>query len=462
VARFAKTSEIAVDPAHLFEWHARPGALQRLLPPWDDVRVLAGGEGGLAPGREVVLGMRRAGVPLRWRARHTELSDASFVDEQVSGPFARWLHTHRVATRSAGGAVLTDEIDYEVPFGALGELVGGRWVERELSRMFAFRHDRTRGDVTRHQRHADLGRLRIVLSGASGLLGTALAAFLATGGHEVRRLVRGAARGAGEISWDPARGEIDARALADTDAFIHLSGENVGDGRWTTERKQRILESRTRSTELLSRAIAKLERKPRAMLSASAVGVYGDRADEILDEESHLGDDFLAGVCRAWERATAPASDAGVRVVHLRFGVVLTPKGGALAKLLPLFKAGLGGRVGGGKQYLSWIGLSDAVYAAHFALATEALAGPVNVVAPEPVTNAELTATLARVLGRPAWMHVPRAAIELALGEMGRETVLASQRALPRKLVGAGFVHEHSTLEEALRFELGRTTERAT
>ncbi len=455
MAHFRKRSDIPVEASALFAWHSRRGALERLLPPWDATRVLAGG-GGIEPGREVTLGMRRAGVPLRWRARHTKLEpNRSFVDEQVEGPFARWEHTHVVEPRGAK-ASLTDDIEYALPFGKLGSATLGRWVESTLERTFDFRHARTRGDVMRHEQAKNLGRMKVVVSGASGLVGTALTAFLETGGHEVVRLVRGAPRGAGEIAWDPAAGTIDARALEGADAVIHLSGENVSAGRWTDERKRRIVESRASSTELLSKAIAGLDRKPRVLLSASAIGIYGSRGDEPLEEDSAPGSDFLADVCRRWEGATSAASDAGIRVACLRFGVVLSPKGGALAKLLPLFQLGMGGRVGDGRQYMSFVGLTDAVYAAHHVLATPSLSGPVNVVGPEPVTNRELTSVLAKVLGRPAFLPVPRAAIELAFGEMGRETVLASQRVSPKRLIETGYAFEHPSLEDTLRFELGR------
>ena len=297
---------------------------------------------------------------------------------------------------------------------------------------------------------------QVVVSGASGLLGTALTELLSANGHEVIRLVRGKPSVVGEVAWDPSAGKLDAAEVAGADAFIHLSGENVSEGRWSDERRKRIIDSRTQTTELIARTIAKMKKKPSVFVSASAIGFYGSRGDDLLDETSPTGGDFLADVCRRWEAATAEASDAGVRTVKLRFGVVLSVRGGALAKLLPIFKMGLGGRVGDGRQYMSWVSMPDAIRASSFALSEDGLSGAVNVVAPNPVTNRELASTLGRVLGRPSFFPVPKVAIDLAFGEMGRETVLASQRVTPRKLLDAGFKFEHATLESALRFELGR------
>lgn len=309
----------------------------------------------------------------------------------------------------------------------------------------------------RNDPFGDLGKMRIVVSGASGLLGTALTAFLRAGGHDVVRLVRGVPSDPTEVAWDPSStGTIDEVALAGADAFVHLSGESVSDGRWTDERRRRIIESRTKTTALIARTIANVEKKPSVLLSASAIGFYGSRGEEQLDETSTTGSDFLADVCRQWEASTMAASEAGVRTVHLRFGVVLSAKGGALTKLVPIFKMGLGGRIGDGRQFMSWVSLADAIHATHFALFDPSLSGPVNVVSPNPVTNRALASVLGKVLGRPSFFPVPKAAIDLAFGEMGRETVLASQRVAPRKLLAAGYRFEHETLESALRFELGR------
>jgi uncharacterized protein len=299
--------------------------------------------------------------------------------------------------------------------------------------------------------------LHVVVTGASGLIGSALVRRLTDDGHRVTRLVRRAA-GPGEIFWNPAAGVLDPAPLEGIDAVVHLSGENVG-ARWTAARKARIRASRVASTRLLSETLAVLQHPPRVLVSASAVGIYGDRGDEILTEQSSLGNpdrDFLASVAREWEAAADPARDKGIRVVHPRFGVVLSPAGGALQKMLPPFRLGLGGRFGSGKQWMSWISLDDAVEAVYRALVADGpgLEGAVNVTAPEPRTNRDFTDTLARVLSRPAPLAVPEAALRLALGEMAGGTILASSRALPAKLLQVGYAFRQVGLEGALRHVL--------
>ena len=298
-------------------------------------------------------------------------------------------------------------------------------------------------------------RLHIVVSGAGGLIGSALVRRLTIQGHRVSRLVRRAA-GPGEIAWDPAARSLDPATLEGADAVVHLSGENVG-ARWTTARKARIRSSRVASTRLLSETLAGLQRPPQVLISASAVGIYGDRGDEVLTEESPPGDpnrDFLVSVTREWEKAAEPARVEGIRVVHPRFGVVLSPAGGALRKMLLPFRLGLGARLGSGKLWMSWISIDDAVQAVHQALVDDGLQGPVNVTAPDPLTNRDFTRTLARVLSRPALFAVPESALRLALGEMAGGTILSSARVVPARLLQAGYHFGHPDLESALRHVL--------
>jgi uncharacterized protein len=292
-------------------------------------------------------------------------------------------------------------------------------------------------------------RMVIAISGSSGLVGSALRAALEARGHTIKRLVRRPARGPEEISWDPEREQLDARGLEGVDAVVNLAGESLAQ-RWTTNARTRIRSSRVNGTIALSRAIASLAVKPRVMLSGSAIGIYGNRGDESLDESSVPGDDFLASVAKAWETATAPASEAGIRVVLLRTGLVLSRQGGALPKMLLPFQLGVGGRFGDGNQWMSWIAISDLIAALAFLVRADSVSGPVNLVAPNPVTNAEFARTLASVLGRPAMVPVPRFALSVLLGEMGEETVLASQRVVARRLLENGFKFKFPTLEEAL------------
>lgn len=293
-------------------------------------------------------------------------------------------------------------------------------------------------------------RMIIAVSGSSGLVGSALTGALEARGHTIRRLVRRPAHGSDEISWDPERGQLDVRGLDGVDAVVNLAGENLAQ-RWTARARSRIRAGRVNGTTILSRAIAAMSRKPRVMLSGSAVGIYGNRSDEILEESSDLGTDFLATVCKDWEGATAPAADAGIRVVRMRTGLVMARRGGALPKMLIPFRLGVGGRLGDGHQWMSWIALTDVVAALAFLLRAEAVAGPVNLVAPNPVTNAEFTRTLAHVLGRPALFRVPRFVLSALLGQMADDTVLASQRVRARQLLENGFKFKQPTLEGALR-----------
>jgi uncharacterized protein (TIGR01777 family) len=298
--------------------------------------------------------------------------------------------------------------------------------------------------------------LRIGISGASGLVGRPLSQRLRRAGHRVLRLVRRDPAGPDEMRFDPATGDLDADRLEGLDALVHLAGASIAAGRWTAERRRRIRDSRVSGTTLLARALAGLTRGPRVLVSASAVGYYGDRGEEILDEDAVAGAGFLAETCVAWEGATAPAEAAGLRVVKLRMGVVLAVDGGALARLLPPFRAGLGGRLGDGRQFMSWISREDLLRVIEHALAHDEVVGPVNAVAPQPVRNADFALTLARVLRRPALLPAPALAIRLLLGQMGRELLLASSRVVPRRLERAGFRHLHPDLESALRSVLGR------
>lgn len=299
--------------------------------------------------------------------------------------------------------------------------------------------------------------MKVLITGASGFVGSALVPFLTSEGHFVVRLVRAApAPGRSEVSWDPGRGTIDLDALEGMDAAVHLAGENIAARPWTIDGKRRIRESRVGGTRLLCESFARLARPPKALVCASAVGYYGDRGHEMLREDSPPGRGFLAEVCREWEAASEAAERKGIRVVRLRIGMVLSPTGGALARMLGVFRAGLGGRVGSGEQYMSWIALDDLVGAVDHALRTASLEGPVNAVAPRPVTNREFAKTLGRVLGRPAVVPVPAFAVRVVLGEMADELLLASARVQPDRLLLSGYAFRHPGLEGALRHLLGR------
>lgn len=290
--------------------------------------------------------------------------------------------------------------------------------------------------------------MKIVVSGASGLIGSALVPSLEGAGHEVVRLVRGRTATARELEWDPAAGTLDASKLAGIDGAVHLSGATIG-RRWTRARKAEIRESRVKSTMLLAETLASVDPRPSVLVCTGGVGIYGDRGDEILTEESELGSGFLSEVGRAWESACEPARSAGLRVVNLRGGIVLSRQGGALARLLTPFRLGLGGRVGSGRQWWSWIAIDDLVRAIRFAL-EGTLAGPVNTVSPNPATNGQFAKTLGQALGRPTVFPFPAIAAKALFGEMAEEALLTGQRALPARLLDAGFAFDYPELGPAL------------
>jgi uncharacterized protein (TIGR01777 family) len=319
--------------------------------------------------------------------------------------------------------------------------------------MFAFRHSRTRNDLMQQGLFPD-AQLHVAVTGASGLVGSSLCAFLSTAGHRVSRIGRDPETS--DITWDPSTNTIDWSALEGLDAVIHLAGESILGLRWTRAKKRRILESRVSGTRMIAEGLSRLERPPRVLISASAVGFYGDRGEEIVEEESGPGTGFLADVCQNWERASDAASNAGIRVVNLRIGMVLSATGGALAAQRPVFTLGLGGRFGSGNQAISWITLDDLVYAIHFLMHREDLSGPVNATAPRSVTNAGFARALGRVLSRPAFLPVPGFALKAALGEMAQEMMLGGAHARPGVLTRAGFEFSQPDLMSALRMELGR------
>lgn len=464
---FTRNSVVPHPVEEVFAWHERPGALERLLPPWQGVEVLEQ-TGGLREGARVVLRMRLA--PLlhaTWVARHTDYDPPRrFRDLAERGPFRSWDHTHRFDPTPDGHCSMTDEIRFQLPGGALGGALASGHIERELARGFAYRHRIVARDLRRHAEARAAGFApgqRVWITGASGLVGSSLAAMLSSGGHSVTRLVRSAAAspGAGSellrtptVTW-PEFGPAAAE-FPPPDVVVHLAGENVAARRWSESQKRRLIDSRVGPTRRLCEALARLPKPPHTLIAASAIGYYGDRGEETLPESAPQGRGFLADLCRAWEEATSPAREAGIRVVTLRIGVVLTPRGGALAKMLPAFQAGLGGKLGSGRQWMSWISLDDLLGLILFAAANRGVVGPVNAVAPGAVTNAEFTAALARALGRWTGPPVPATALRMAVGALADEALLASARVAPQAAHSAGFRFDDPGLEGAFAHLFGQ------
>ena len=446
-------TRLAVTAGEAYAWHTRPGAFERLAPPWENVAIIDR-HGTIRKGDWLALETRLGPLRLRWKAVHEQhVEGASITDVQESGPFKFWRHSHRFEEKGRSSSQLVDRIVYELPFEPVSRLLAGKQTRSKIDRMFRYRHETTAGDLRLHRRLKGEGVMKVAITGSTGLVGTALTALLTSGGHEVLSISRGSS---GEnLIWDPYSDKMESAGLEGVDAVVHLSGENIA-GRWSSEKKKRIRESRIKGTTLLSNTLAGMKAPPKVLVAASAIGYYGERGETILDEEAESGQGFLAEVCREWEAATQPAVEKGIRVVNLRIGVVLTPQGGALQKMLLPFKMGAGGVVGSGRQYWSWITLDDVIGAIYHALATDELSGPVNAVAPNPVTNREFTKILGEVLSRPTLFPLPGFAARLALGEMADELLLSSTRVKPKKLLASGYEFRKSDLESALRHVLGR------
>ncbi|WP_233576196.1 TIGR01777 family oxidoreductase [Saccharopolyspora rhizosphaerae] len=428
----------------VFAWHGRPGAITRLTPPWQPVRVVA--EASSLRDGHAVLGFPGG---LRWVAAHQP--DAydpphQFEDVLESRPLARvlrWRHTHRFAEVDGDRTRVEDSVATPVP-------------RRALRAMFRYRHAQLADDLTAHARARSWTdrALTVAVTGSNGLVGKAVTALLSTGGHRVLRLVRRAARAPEERRWDPLDPAADL--LRGVDAVIHLAGEPIA-GRFTHAHEVAIRDSRVEPTRLLAQRAATSPDGPTAFVSASAIGIYGpDRGDEPLTEDSERGEGFLADVVAEWEAATAPAEQAGLRCVRVRTGIVQSPQGGTLRLLYPLFAAGAGGRLGDGTHWLSWIGIDDLADIYLRAVCDQATSGPINAVAPRPVRNQRYTRTLASVLHRPAVLPVPALAPRLLLGRRGAdELALADQNVRPARLLAQEHVFRHPELDSALRHVLG-------
>lgn len=349
---------------------------------------------------------------------------------------------------------MKDQIQYALPFDPISRPFISI-IQKKLKSIFDYRHTTLAHDLTLHNARPKKRPLNIVISGASGLIGRAIIPFFTTGGHQVTRLVRHKNISPNQLCWDPVAGKLECSALKNSDVIINFSGENIGQGRWTKAKKRKIMQSRIKTTTLLSETIANLKPPPKVFLNASAVGYYGNRGDLTQTEDNVCGADFISEVCSDWEKATVVAQKRGIRVVFLRIGVVLTPCGGALKKMLFPFKMGIGGKFGSGQQYISFIGIDDVIGAIYHIINNDSLEGPVNIVAPQPVTNLKFTKTLGKVLKRPTLFTIPEIAIKSVFGEMGQEILLSGTRVEPQKLLASGYTFRNPDLEGVLRHLLG-------
>lgn len=449
----------------LFAYHEQPGALKRLIPPWENAKVLSASD-GIRDGSRVQLQFRKFGIPLTWKALHSEYSPPTlFVDTQLSGPFRFWQHRHMMHAANGSQSTLTDRIEYEPPLGVLGRSLLGGMVRRQVDSMFQYRHEVTRLDLELANQLAGLGvhsQRCIAITGVSGMVGGRLASLLSVLGHRVISLERpkksGRAIGTLQSSdnfetleWRPEQGVSESERLEGIDAVVHLAGANIAGKRWNDARKRALWESRVLPTERLATQLSELTQPPKAFVTASGVGIYGDRGPELLNEESEVGHGFLPELAQAWESATDPAKNGNTRVCHARFGIILDPKEGALAKMLPIFKMGGGGRLGSGDQWMAWIHLDDAVAALLWLCFHRDANGPVNVTAPQSLQNREFTTHLGKALGRPTILPAPAAGLRLVLGEMADGLLLASNRVVPERLEQLEMPYRYRTLPECFK-----------
>ena len=489
---FIRTTHIdGISSNEVFSWHTREGAFERINPPWQQFKVIER-KGSIQSNGTIKIKMNIAGpINTTWLVKHSDyIEGKQFRDTQIKGIFTSWRHTHLFKPVGQSSCILEDHIEYSLPGGAIARMITSPLINKKLDQMFDYRHRITREDL---YLHAAVNKIRgnnrpmnIAISGSSGFIGSSLIPFLTTGSHKVIRLVRTTGstsdhdnyndnnrnlNNVKSIQWNPSSAYLDASSLNYKNdniyAVINLAGENIF-GRWTKEKKKRIFDSRVNTTKSLCKLLTSLDKPPKVLISASAIGYYGDRGDEILTEESRSASshssssaspsiDFLSNVCRNWEESTQIAKESGIRVVNMRIGTVLSSSGGILAKILPPFKMGLGGRIGNGNQYMSWIGIDDLLALIMYAIVDESISGPVNAVSPNPVTNSDFTKTLGKILSRPTIFSIPNFILKSILGkELANAAILSSSRVVPMRLLKIGYKFRFPSLESVLRHTLGK------
>jgi len=458
---YAHTAEYAHPVSAVWSWYDSPGAFRRIMPEWEGITPVQAG--ALMDGERTKFKVSIGPIKRMWVARHHGVvSGKVFNDVMEKGPFGAWDHEHKFVAKTDSTSSIEDTIQWRLPLHPLTFWTAPFTVKGRMDQMFAFRTVRVKNDLERIAAFAHLPRQRILISGSTGLIGLQLCAFLSAAGHSITRLVRPStqlpsdAQGDDVVVWNDQTGEVVSGDLNGFDTVIHLAGAGIGDKRWSKARKALIESSRTVPTHNLATLLAGLDQPPKAFLCGSAIGFYGNRGDETLNESSSPGSNFLADVCRTWEAAAQPAVDAGIRTVWLRTGLVITPMGGVLQKLLLPAKLGAGGPVGNGRQQYSWISLDDQIYAIHHLMMNDTCEGAFNLTAPEPLPQKRFAKTLGRVLRRPAFAPLPGFVLKIMLGEMAQGLVLDGQRVLPERLEASGYRFQHRDLETCLRQCLGR------
>ena len=458
---FTHNAEHQASQKEIWDWYNSPGAFRRIMPEWEGIRPI--NAGALRDGEETIFKVSLGPIKQKWIARHHSVVEGeSFADRMMKGPFGAWNHQHKFIPGKDGVTTVSDNVEYKLPLHIFTGWSAGLTVLPRMRQMFHFRSTRVTKDLLRIQATSDKPRQKVLVSGSTGMIGLQLCAFLEAAGHDVYRLMRIPTKlppdvnSSKVIRWDDLSGKILEGDMNGFDTVIHLAGAGIGDKRWSKKRKKLIRDSRVIPTQNLSKVLASLDKPPKALLCASAVGFYGNRGDEVLDEKSSRGDDFLSDICSEWENASQGAKDAGIKVVHLRTGIVVSPLGGALAKLLLPAKMGGGGPIGGGRQMQSWISLDDQIYAIHHLMMTDSSEGPYNLTAPNPVSQKQFAKVLGKVLRRPAFMPLPGFVMRIMFGEMGKKLVLEGQDARPNRLLDSGFEFTYTDIESCFRNCLGR------
>ena len=455
--QYIKKTIIRSSLEKAFAWHANTGAIARLTPPWAPLKMISKTGTGIKKGVKVKFKIKIFTIPMIWESEHVGYEkNRFFKDRQIRGPFTKWVHTHKFIPDGNNRFIMEDHIEFKLPFGILSYPFY-KFAKKEFKRMFDYRHRILKYDLE-HNINGSKTKT-ILISGASGTIGSALVPLLQTMGHKVLRLVRKKENLLeDEIFWDPYKGVLDLNYenTGKIHAVINFNGVDISKGPWTKKQKKKIIDSRVIPTRLLANKIKNLDPAPKVFISSSAIGFYGTRDEEILNEDNSQGDCFISEVCNRWEKAACDAEKPGIRIVHLRTGVVLTPAGGALSKMALPFRLGLGVVLSHGRQYMSWISLEDAISGIVHILDNDKIKGSVNLTAPNPVTNREFSQTLARVFKKKVYFKMPKFLVSLIWGEMGRETLLSSARVIPEKLTNTGFAFRHKNLLDALKHMLGR------
>ena len=457
---FSHNAKFDASIEEIWNWYNSPGAFRRIMPEWEGIEPIQAGK--LQNGEETIFKVSIGPIKRTWLARHHTVKEGiGFSDKMIKGPFGYWNHEHTFGNDGNFTSV-KDNVEYKLPLHIFTGWSAPFSVKPRMVQMFKYRTDIVANDLRQIKKTKHLPRQRVLVSGSTGMIGLQLCAFLEAAGHEVHRLVRPSTKLPKDVNkenivtWNDLTGDVISGSFENFDTIIHLAGAGIGDKRWSAKRKKLIRDSRVIPTTNLSKIISELENPPSSFLSGSAVGYYGNRGTEELDESSKPGEDELSSLCRDWEDSTKQAKDAGVRVSFLRTGIVISPLGGALAKLLFPAKMGAGGPVGGGKQMQSWISLDDEIYAIHHLMMDEKSEGAYNLTAPNPVNQKKFAKVLGRVLRRPAFAPLPGFVIKILFGEMGKKLVLEGQAVKPKRLLESGFEFTHNDLESCLRNCLGK------